>query len=94
MLKSGLRFAYSPDESLTLQSLIAVGTSAGGRQPKGIIAVDRKTGEIRSGQINVDTNLDYYILKFGDKSRSTAELEQAYYEISYFSCNSAQPSRP
>lgn len=25
-----------PDESLTLQSLIAIGTSAGGRQPKGI----------------------------------------------------------
>jgi serine/threonine-protein kinase HipA len=73
MLKSGLRFAYSPE--------IAVGTSAGGRQPKGIIAVDRKTGEIRSGQINVDTNLDYYILKFGDKSRSTAELEQTYYEM-------------
>ena len=37
-----------PDESLTLQSLIAVGTSAGGRQPKGIIAIDRKTGVIRS----------------------------------------------
>ena len=27
-----------PDESLTMQSLIAVGTSAGGRQPKAIIA--------------------------------------------------------
>lgn len=70
-----------PDESLTLQSLIAVGTSAGGRQPKGIIAIDRKTGEIRSGQIYVEPNLDYYILKFGDKQRSTAELEQAYYEM-------------
>ena len=70
-----------PDESLTLQSLIAVGTSAGGRQPKGIIAIDRKTGLIRSGQIDVEPNLDYYILKFGDKSRSTAELEQAYYEM-------------
>ena len=70
-----------PDESLTLQSLIAVGTSAGGRQPKGIIAIDRKTGVIRSGQIDVEPNLDYYILKFGDRSRSTAELEQAYYEM-------------
>ncbi len=70
-----------PDESLTLQSLIAVGTSAGGRQPKGIIAIDRKTGVIRSGQIDVDPNLDYYILKFGDKARSTAELEQTYYEM-------------
>ena len=70
-----------PDESLTLQSLIAVGTSAGGRQPKGIIAIDRETGEIRSGQIDVEPNLDYYILKFGDKTRSSAELEQTYYEM-------------
>ena len=58
-----------PDESLTLQSLIAVGTSAGGRQPKGIIAIDRETGTIRSGQMDVDSNFDYYILKFGDKAR-------------------------
>lgn len=31
-----------PDESLTMQSLIAVGTSAGGRQPKAIIAINPK----------------------------------------------------
>jgi len=71
-----------PDESLTLQSLIAVGTSAGGRQPKGIIAIDKKTGMIRSGQIDTEPDLEYFILKFGDKNRSTAELEQTYYELS------------
>ncbi len=43
-----------PDESLTLQSLIAVGTSAGGRQPKGIIAMNHETGEIRSGQVDLE----------------------------------------
>ena len=70
-----------PEESLTLQSLIAVGTSAGGRQPKGIIAINRETGEIRSGQIDHEHSFDYYILKFGDKERSSAELEQTYYEM-------------
>ena len=70
-----------PDESLTLQSLISVGTSAGGRQPKGIIAINKDTGEIRSGQIDVDPNFDYYLLKFGDKTRSSAELEETYYEM-------------
>jgi serine/threonine-protein kinase HipA len=70
-----------PDESLTLQSLIAVGTSAGGRQPKGIIAINRETGEIRSGQVDLEPDYDYYILKFGDKMRSSAELEQTYYEM-------------
>ena len=70
-----------PDESLTLQSLIAVGTSAGGRQPKGIIAMDLHTGEIRSGQVEVESEFEHYLLKFGDKARSTAELEQTYYEM-------------
>ena len=52
-----------PDESLTLQSLISVGTSAGGRQPKGIIAINKETGEIRSGHSGVAPNLDHYLRK-------------------------------
>lgn len=71
-----------PEESLTMQSLIAVGTSAGGRQPKAIIAIDRESGEIRSGQISGLEGYDYCILKFGDPERSSAELEMTYYEMS------------
>lgn len=71
-----------PEESLTMQSLIAVGTSAGGRQPKAIIAIHPDTGEIRSGQIGGQKGYDYCILKFGDPERSSAELEMAYYEMS------------
>ena len=70
-----------PEETLTMQSLITVGTSAGGRQPKGIIAINRETGAIKSGQIETDPNYDYYLLKFGNKERSLAELEQTYYEM-------------
>jgi serine/threonine-protein kinase HipA len=70
-----------PAEELTLHSLIAVGTSAGGRQPKGIIAINKETGEIRSGQVGTDEGFEYYILKFGDSARNTAELEQTYYEM-------------
>ncbi|MBQ8939557.1 MAG: type II toxin-antitoxin system HipA family toxin [Paludibacteraceae bacterium] len=70
-----------PDEMLTKQLLIAVGSSAGGRQPKAVIAIHRETGEIRSGQVAGLEGYDYYILKFGDHERSTAELEQTYYEM-------------
>lgn len=70
-----------PTESLTMQSLIAVGTSAGGRQPKAVIAIDSETGEIRSGQITGQEGYEYYILKFGDSDRSSAELEMAYYKM-------------
>lgn len=71
----------APDEEITKQLLMAVGTSAGGRQPKAIIAIHRDTDEIRSGQIAGLKDYDYYILKFGDKARSSAELEMTYYEM-------------
>ena len=69
------------EESLDMQSLLAVGTSAGGRQPKAIVAINRETREIRSGQIEGLKNFDYCLLKFGTKERSTAELEMVYYEM-------------
>lgn len=70
-----------PEESLTMQALLTVGTSAGGRQPKAIIAINRETGDIRSGQVNDLKGYEYCILKFGIRKRSTAELEMAYYEL-------------
>ena len=70
-----------PDESITMQSLLTVGTSAGGRQPKAIIAIDEQTGEIRSGQISGLEGYGYYILKFGNSQYSSAELEMTYYEL-------------
>ena len=48
-----------PEESITMQSLLTVGTSAGGRQPKAIIAISRDDGEIRSGQISGLKDYDY-----------------------------------
>ena len=70
-----------PDETITMRALVAVGTSAGGRQPKAILAVNPTTGEIRSGQIAGQEGFEYCILKFGDPERSSAELEMAYYRM-------------
>ena len=70
-----------PEESITMQSLLTVGTSAGGRQPKAIIAINRTNGEIRSGQVAGLKDYEYYLLKFGDSQYSSAELEMAYYEL-------------
>ena len=69
------------NEELTLESLLAVGTSAGGRQMKAIIAINDERGEIRSGQSDVPDDFDYCILKFGDKSMPMAEIETAYYNM-------------
>lgn len=88
----GKEVEIKPEESLTMQSLIAVGSSAGGRQPKAIVAIDRNTGDIRSGQIAGLDGYDYCILKFGDETRSSAELEHAYYLMAKAAGISMMPS--
>ncbi|MFA6729243.1 MAG: type II toxin-antitoxin system HipA family toxin [Prevotella sp.] len=80
------------DESITMQSLLTVGTSAGGRQPKAIIAINSKTGEIRSGQIIGMEGFDYYLLKFGNSEFCSAELEMTYYELAMAAGISMMPS--
>ena len=82
-----------PDESLTMQSLLTVGTSAGGRQPKAIIAINDETGEIRSGQIGGLEGYTYCIIKFGDAKHCSAEIEQTYYELAIAAGINMMPSR-
>ncbi|MCD8208976.1 MAG: type II toxin-antitoxin system HipA family toxin [Bacteroidales bacterium] len=82
-----------PEESLDIQSLIAVGTSAGGRQPKAVVAIGRDSGEIRSGQVAGLEGYDYCILKFGDPARSSAELEMTYHEMAVRAGIDMMPSR-
>lgn len=82
-----------PEESITMQSLLTVGTSAGGRQPKAIIAINRATGEIRSGQIAGLEGYDYYLLKFGNSEYCSAELEITYYKLATLSGINIMPSQ-
>lgn len=81
-----------PEESITMQSLLTVGTSAGGRQPKAIIAINRGTGEIRSGQIAGLEGYDYYLLKFGNSEYCSAELEMTYYRLATLAGINMMPS--
>ena len=81
-----------PEESITMQSLLTVGTSAGGRQPKAIVAINRKNGEIRSGQISGLDDFDYCLIKFGNSQYSSAELEMVYYELAAMAGINMMPS--
>lgn len=82
-----------PEESITMQSLLTVGTSAGGRQPKAILAINNTTGEIRSGQVSGLEGFEYYLLKFGNSEYSSAELEMTYYELATAAGINMMPSR-
>jgi len=69
-----------------LEEILRVGTSAGGARAKAIIAWNRETNEVRSGQVKAPAGFDYWLLKFdGVSANKDKELEdpQGYTVIEY-----------
>lgn len=80
----GGRFSDEHATQSALLSLIQVGTSAGGARAKAVIAWNRSTGEIRSGQLPADPGFEYWLIKL-DGVGSDRELgaSGAYGRIEY-----------
>ncbi len=69
-----------------LADILKVGTSAGGARAKAVIAWNRKTNEVRSGQIAAGAGFSYWLLKFdGVAGNKDKELDdpQGYGAIEY-----------
>ncbi len=65
----------------SLQQLITLGTSAGGKHAKGVIALNDKK-VVRSGQIELPEDYRYYLLKFNeDPQVPTCEIEYIFYQM-------------
>ena len=59
-----------------LSDILRVGTSAGGARAKAVIAWNRKTNEVRSGQVKAGKDFEYWLLKFdGVSSNKDKELD-------------------
>lgn len=66
----------SEKRKAALGDILRVGTSAGGARAKAVIAWNRHTNEVRSGQIQTGTGFDYWLLKFdGVSGNQDKELE-------------------
>lgn len=69
-------------ESILWQDLIKISTSAGGKRPKAIVAINEKTGMVMSGQGIIPEGFTHYILKYDDgKGFPYAKMEYVYYLI-------------
>jgi len=69
-----------------LRDILQVGTSAGGARAKAVIAWNRETNEVRSGQIAAGDGFEYWLLKFdGVEGNKDKELEdpRGYGAIEY-----------
>ncbi len=77
------------DKRASIAQLIEIGSSAGGARAKAVIALNEKTGEIRSGQLQNGSDFDYWLIKFDGVSKNGdhnvndgkqyTNIEYAYY---------------
>jgi serine/threonine-protein kinase HipA len=88
--RKNLRTTFaSASRKNALNDILRVGTSAGGARAKAVIAWNRETNEVRSGQITAGNGFDYWLLKFdgvtGNKDKELEDpkgygaIEYAYY---------------
>ena len=90
-LKANLVDGDDTQNEINLQSIISVGTSAGGARAKAVIAWNKETRQVKSGQVKCPPGFEYYLLKFdGISNNRDKELcdpqgfgrtEFAYYEM-------------
>jgi len=75
----------SADDEHAMKELLKIGTSAGGARPKAVIAYNKKTKEVRSGQAKAPKGFEHWLVKldgvsgaqFGD-SHGWGRVEYAY----------------
>jgi serine/threonine-protein kinase HipA len=77
-----------PEQEKALQAILKIGTSAGGARAKALIAFNKDTQEIRSGQANVPRGFEHYLVKFDGieddqfgTSKGYGRVEMAYYKM-------------
>lgn len=77
-----------PNEEKAMQDILKIGTSAGGARAKALIAFNKETQEISSGQANAPKGFDHYLIKFDGiddeqfgTSRGYGRVEMAYYRM-------------
>lgn len=74
------------DEQQAMIDILKIGTSAGGARPKAIIAYNKRTGQVKSGQTKAPKGFEHWIIKldgvsdaqFGETT-GYGRVEMAYY---------------
>lgn len=70
------------ENSILWQDLIKISSSPGGKRPKAIVALNKNSGDVISGQGLITEDYQHYILKYDDNSvYPFAKLEYVYYQM-------------
>ena len=87
--KSSFGVNLNDDKKAAIAEILRLGTSAGGQRAKAIIAYNKETGEVRSGQVEVPSGFDYYLIKLDGVSAiagfkdtgNHGRLEYSFYKL-------------
>ncbi|HEX9614071.1 MAG TPA: type II toxin-antitoxin system HipA family toxin, partial [Bacteroidota bacterium] len=79
--RENLNVSFKDREAVN--TIFRIGTSAGGARPKALIAWNRKTNEVRSGQVPPPEGFEPWILKFDGVKDEPIGDSQGYGRIEY-----------
>ncbi len=76
------------DDEKAMMEILKIGTSAGGARPKAVIAYNKKSGEVKSGQTNAPKEFEQWLIKLDGvsdvqlgASKGYGRVEMAYYKM-------------
>ena len=75
VLNERASFAQNLNSSQEIESILQVGTSAGGARAKAVVAINSKRTEVRSGQVEAPTGFEHYLLKLDGVQEQLADTE-------------------
>ena len=87
--KSSFDTNLNENKKQAIADILRLGTSAGGQRAKAIIAYNKTTGEVRSGQVEAPAGFDYYLIKLDGVSAQAGfketenygRLEYSFYQL-------------
>ena len=87
--KSSFGVNLNDDKKAAIAEILRMGTSAGGQRAKAIIAYNKDTGEVRSGQVEAPAGFGYYLIKLDGVSAKAGfketenygRLEYSFYKL-------------
>ena len=87
--KTSFGVNLNDDKKAAIAEILRLGTSAGGQRAKAIIAYNKETGEVRSGQVDAPAEFNYYLIKLDGVSATVGfkatgnhgRLEYSFYKL-------------
>jgi len=81
--REGFYVNLNEDEHKAMNEILKIGTSAGGARAKAVIAYNKKTSEVRSGQSRVPNGFEHWIIKLDGVSSGQFEESHGFGSIEY-----------